>query len=101
MKNEKVKGYFNKGIEEIFQELNTGEHGLAKSEIENRLLNYGPNKLPEVKADNLVVVFFRQFQSPLIFVLLVATAIVFLTGENTDGFVILSVLIFNAIVGTI
>jgi len=46
-------------------------------------------------------VFFRQFQSPLIFILLIATAIVFLTGEKVDGFVILFVLLFNAIIGTI
>jgi Ca2+-transporting ATPase len=101
MKNEKIKSYFNKETDEIFQELNTGEHGLTKDEAKNRLLQYGFNKLPEVKADNIVVVFFRQFQSPLIFILLIATAIVFLTGEKVDGFVILFVLLFNAIIGTI
>lgn len=101
MTNEKIKNYFNKEIGNIFQEFNTREHGLAKDEAEKRLLQYGFNKLPEVKVDNLAVVFFRQFQSSLIFILLIATAVVFLTGENTDGFVILSVLLFNAIIGTI
>lgn len=101
MQNEKTKKYFNKEKSEIFQELNTEEHGLRKDDINNRLLQYGPNKLPEAKAENIVIVFFRQFQSSLIFILLLATVIVFLTGENTDGFVILFVLIFNAIVGTI
>ena len=101
MKNEKIKSYFNKEISEIFLELNTEEHGLTKGETNNRLLQYGLNKLPEVKADNIVIVFFRQFQSPLIFILLIATAIVFSTGESMDGFVILSVLLFNAIIGTI
>ncbi len=101
MQNEKTKNYFNKKTNEIFQILNTQEHGLAKSEVENRLLKYGLNKLPETKADNLAIIFFRQFQSPLIFILLLATAVVFLTGEDTDGFVILAVLLFNAIVGTI
>jgi len=101
MQNKTASNYYNKELDEIFQELNTGEHGLTKGETQNRLLKYGLNKLPETKADNLAIIFLRQFQSPLIYILLFATAIVFLTGENTDGFVILAVLLFNAIVGTI
>lgn len=101
MQNEKQKNYFDRELSDIFQEFNTGEHGLAKSEVKNRLLKYGANKLPEAKADNLAVIFLRQFQNSLIFILLLATVVVFLTGENTDGFVILFVLFFNAVVGTI
>jgi len=101
MQNKKATNYYNKELDEIFQELGTGEHGLTKGETKKRILEYGLNKLPETKADNLAIIFLRQFQSPLIFILLLATAVVFLTGENTDGFVILAVLLFNAIVGTI
>jgi len=100
MQNKTSANYYYRELDEIFQELNTGEHGLTKSETKNRLLKYGLNKFPETKADNLAVIFLRQFQSPLIFILLLATAVVFLTGENTDGFIILVVLLFNAIVGT-
>lgn len=92
--------YYSKNINEILEELKTSEHGLEKGEVKNRLLKYGANKLHEAKVDNLAIIFLRQFQSPLIFILLLATAIVFFTGENTDGFVILAVLLFNAIVGT-
>lgn len=94
-------GYCGKNISEVIGELKTNEHGLTKGEVKNRLLKYGANKLPEAKADSLAVIFLRQFQSPLIFILLLATFVVFLTGENTDGFVILFVLFFNAVVGTI
>ncbi|HRZ95263.1 MAG TPA: HAD-IC family P-type ATPase [Candidatus Moranbacteria bacterium] len=101
MQNKSSINYYSKELDGIFQELNTGEHGLAKGEAKNRLLRYGANKLPETKADGLATIFFRQFQSPLIFILLLATVVVFLTGENTDGFVILFVLFFNAVVGMI
>ncbi|MFA7319593.1 MAG: HAD-IC family P-type ATPase [Parcubacteria group bacterium] len=101
MQDKKIKNYFNNEIEDVFRELGTREHGLAKDEAKTRLLQYGANKLPEAKVDNLAIVFFRQFQSSLIFILLIATAIVFMTGENIDGFVILAVLLFNAIVGTV
>ncbi|MDP1834054.1 MAG: HAD-IC family P-type ATPase [Candidatus Moranbacteria bacterium] len=101
MQNKTSISYHNKESSEIFQELKTGKHGLTRGEAKNRLLKCGPNKLPETKTDNLAIIFLRQFQSPLIFILLLAAAVVFLTGENIDGFVILTVLIFNAIVGTI
>lgn len=93
--------YYKKEASEVLKEFDSGEHGLEKSEAENRLFKYGPNKLPEAKADGMVKIFLRQFQSPLIFILLLATAVVFVTGENTDGFVILFVLLFNSIIGTV
>lgn len=93
--------YYVKKIKEVLELLKTSEDGLKKDEVEVRLLKHGANKLPETEADGLATMFFRQFQSPLIFILLLATVIVFLTGEETDGFIILFVLFFNAVVGTI
>jgi Ca2+-transporting ATPase len=46
-----------------------------------------------------VVVFLRQFLSPLIYVLLVATVISFITDSYIDGIVILVVLLLNAVIG--
>lgn len=101
MQNKPSENYYNRGLNDIYQELRTSEHGLKESEARSRLLKYGLNKLPEVKADNLAIIFLCQFQSPLIFILLLATIVVFLIGESIDGFVILFVLFFNAVVGTI
>ncbi len=96
-----MENYYAKKSSEIIEYFDASEHGLEKGEVKNRLLKYGYNKLLEAKADNLAIIFLRQFQNSLIFILLLATVVVFLTGENTDGFVILFVLLFNAIVGTI
>lgn len=90
-----------KTISEIFEVLHTDERGLNKEEATRRLQEYGLNKLPEAKVDSLAVIFFRQFQSSLIYILLAASAIVFAMGEIIDGSIILAVLLFNAIVGTI
>jgi len=95
------ENYYNKRLSAIYQSLETSEHGLGKAEAQKRFLRYGPNKLPEAKADSIVLIFFRQFQSPLIFILLISAGAVFLAGERMDGLVIFSVLFFNAIVGTI
>lgn len=90
-----------KSVAHIVKELQTGTHGLTKKNAQERLIKYGLNKLPETKTDSVFVIFLRQFQSSLIFILLIATGFVFFVGEYLDGFVILAVLLFNAIVGTI
>jgi P-type Ca2+ transporter type 2C len=86
---------------DIFKILQTGEAGLRPVEAERRLKEDGPNTLPETKPDGLPIIFLRQFQSPLIYILLAASGAVFFLGEVVDGSIILAVLIFNAIVGAI
>ncbi|MDO8536960.1 MAG: HAD-IC family P-type ATPase [bacterium] len=93
--------WYAKTASEILEELHTSEHGLSENEAKIRLEQYGPNKLPETKAPSLAVIFLKQFQSPLIYILLAASLIVFILGETVDGSIILAVLIFNAIVGTV
>lgn len=77
---------------------NIGE-GLTAEQVKDRLIVNGKNTIPEGKTDSLSVIFLRQFKSPLIFVLVAASAVVFFLGEFIDAGVILFVLLFNAIVG--
>ncbi|MDO8593073.1 MAG: HAD-IC family P-type ATPase [bacterium] len=93
--------WHTKEIPEILAVLHSSEHGLTKEEAAGRLKEYGPNKLSEGKADSLFVIFLRQFQSSLIYILFAASMIVFAMGEIADGSIILAILFFNAIVGTI
>ena len=85
----------------VIEELRSSEHGLSNAEATLRLKQYGLNKLPEAKVDGIVTIFLRQFQSPLIYILVAASIVVFVIGEVVDGSIILAVLLFNAIVGTI
>ncbi len=93
--------WHTKTILDILQAFHTSERGLTADEVARRLKEYGYNKLPESKPDGLPVIFLRQFQSPLIYILLAASVIVFFMGETIDGSIILAVLLFNAIVGTV
>ena len=90
-----------KNTADIFEILKTGEKGLEAKEAADRLRQYGANKLPEQKADGYFLIFLRQFQSPLIYILLAAGAAIFAIGEMVDGLIILAVLVFNAAIGTI
>ncbi len=77
------------------------QNGLSEEEAQKRSHDWGPNQLPEPEPDTLLQIFLRQFKSPLIYLLLVAAVIVLLLGEYVDGGIILFVLIFNAVIGTI
>src|SRR3990167_10260955 len=83
-------------LSEIEQNLGTQiGSGLTRARAEELLRTHGPNKIPEAKVDSLLVLFLRQFKSPLIFILLAASGAVFYLGEIIDGAIILFVLIFN------
>ncbi len=93
--------WYRETIPRVLEILNSYEKGLSNEEAQRRLRIYGQNKLPEVKTDSYFLIFLRQFQNPLIYILFFAAGIIFAIGEITDGFIIFTVLIFNAIVGSI
>jgi P-type Ca2+ transporter type 2C len=93
--------WHTKSPAETIKALQTNEKGLSKQEVKKRQKKYGLNKLPEAKSESIFWIFLHQFQSPLIYILLIASVIVFIMKEPIDGFVILGVLLFNAILGSI
>ena len=93
--------WHTKAVPDILNELHSRESGLTKEEAVERFREQGPNKLPEGKVDGLFVIFSRQFQSPLIYILLTAAVVVLVMGQIVDASVIFVVLLFNAFVGTI
>ena len=95
------ENFYNKDSSEVIKHFNTSEHGLDSAEAKRRLEEHGFNELPEEKRDGIATIFFHQLKSPLIFILLIAGIIILFTGEIADASVILFVLIFNAIIGTV
>jgi P-type Ca2+ transporter type 2C len=93
--------WYSKNIHDIFLELKTGKEGISREDAEERLLRDGPNKLPDAKVDGFFKIFIRQFQSPIIYVLIIASILVYLLGDKVDAGIIFMVLMFNAIIGTI
>ncbi len=86
-------------IKKIFDAFVTTPDGLSKEETNNRLVKYGPNRLPEPRARGPLVRFFYQFHNVLIYVLIAASAITAILGHWVDSSVILGVVIINAVIG--
>lgn len=68
------------GPEEVEQRLRTGGHGLSRGNARARLVRYGPNELEEPSPPAVVLVFLRQFTSPLV----VAVAATILVAMELD-----------------
>ncbi|WP_460171235.1 cation-translocating P-type ATPase [Thermus sp. FJN-A] len=82
--------------------------GLSSEEARRRLSEYGPNALPEKPPEPLWRKFLRQFQNPLVYILLFALAVdlAFWLGEGARGaplesLAILAILLLNAGLGTL
>ncbi len=75
--------------------------GLTSAEVEELRAQHGPNSLPEPKPTGPLLIFFRQFLSPFIYILLVAAVVSFWLKESSSSIFILLVLFINAIIGTI
>ena len=75
------------------------ENGLTTAEAQARLARYGPNKLPEPVVVSTWRLFLDQFKSVMTVLLLAATLIAFLLGDELEGIAILVVLFLNALLG--
>jgi len=91
--------YYSSGIKEVLKELNTTENGLSNEEAKNRLEKYGLNRLKEEKGLSPFKIFFNQFKSFLIIILILAAIISFFIGEVADSLVILVIVVLNALIG--
>jgi magnesium-transporting ATPase (P-type) len=93
------QGWHSAPAEEILAQLRSVSSGLANDEVRERLEKHGPNILPEDARKPLWRVFFRQFQSPLIYILFAAALLAFALGKRGDSLVILIVVFVNSIIG--
>lgn len=74
---------------------------MTSSEAKSRQSYFGSNVLPEQKEIPLTQRLIRQFNNPLIIILIVAGLVTFLLEDFLDSFIIISVIVLNAIVGVI
>ncbi len=91
--------FYKSNTKEALNELNANENGLTEQDVKKRLLEFGENKIVEKKKKTSLQLFFDQFKSVLIWILLAATAISFLLGEFIDAIVILAIVLLNALLG--
>ncbi|MFX0056505.1 MAG: cation-translocating P-type ATPase [Promethearchaeota archaeon] len=81
--------------------LGSNPEGLSQEEARSRLMEHGPNELSLKEAENPLYLLLRQFNSPLVYVLILAALVSILADHAIDAIVIAIILIINAIIGFI
>ncbi len=81
------------------QRLATQATGLGPAEAQQRLEQYGPNRLPEGARRSGFTRFVLQFHNLLIYVLIAAAVLAAAIDHLTDALVIMAVVLLNAIIG--
>jgi P-type Ca2+ transporter type 2C len=88
-----------RSAEQVAERLGVGSGGLSRHDAAARLARFGPNRLEPPKPTSRWRILLHQFQSPLIYILLVATVIAASLGEYRDASFIVLVLLLNAVIG--
>jgi len=92
--------WHNLEFEEVAKALETNiKEGLTEEEVKARQEKFGKNRLPEEKPLSTLKIFFEQFKSPLIYILVIAGIVTLALGVYTDSIVIFGAVILNTIVG--
>lgn len=88
--------------EEVLRSLSADpQKGLSAAEAQRRLEEYGPNAFEEKKPKTLLQMFLAQLRDPMIYILMAAVVISAALGEFSDAFIIVAVILLNAIVGVV
>ncbi len=93
--------YYSLSPAQVLEKVSSREEGLLSPEIVERLEKYGLNDIKKEKKTSILSLFRHQFESPLVYLLLIASLVVFFLGEYVDSIVILAVLLVNAIIGVV
>ncbi len=89
-------------VADVYQAIGSGKEGLSVAEAKKRLEENGFNELRALHKKSPVAVFFSQFKDFMILILLVAALVsAFVAHEYVDSFVILILIVVNAIIGTV
>jgi Ca2+-transporting ATPase len=87
--------------DQVLTELQSKKEGLAASAIPALLQQHGPNELIQQDRRSRIAILLAQFKDIMIIILAIAAGISFAAGDAIDGFVILAIIIGNAIMGYI
>lgn len=91
--------FWDRELPELMAELQTHDLGLSSSEAKERLKRYGPNALgaqTELTASKLLL---RQFQSPLVLILVFGASVSLILQDWVDASIILAIVLGSTLLG--
>lgn len=87
--------------EHVYDKLQCNHNGLTNDEAKRRLEKYGSNTLPNKKTKSIILMFLEELINPIVLILLAAMAFSFIVGDTLEGFVILGIIMIDAVIGAV
>lgn len=99
MLSDDLDAFWNLPAERLLEDLGTSRDGLSPGEAEARIKTYGPNSLKARKRTTTLGLLLGQIKSPIIIILIFAATLAAFTGDPTDAIIILTIIVFSAMLG--
>ena len=96
-----MKAWYQQTKEEVLKTLHTQENGLSSEKAAQLLQEKGENALKEARPKSTLRVFAEQFLDLLVIILIIAAVISLISKNAESTIVILTVIVLNAILGTV
>lgn len=94
------KTYYALDVEKVIQGLQTDpEKGLGKQEATKRLQQYGKNVVEDKQQKSAFRTLLEQFSNPIIWILIIASALAFAYQHALEGIAVLIVILINTLIG--
>jgi Mg2+-importing ATPase len=93
----RFEDFWDRPLEELFQQLHGTPAGLTTEESMRRLRLYGPNSLVRESRFAALFSFFGFFANPLVIILVVASGVSLALGEHVGGLIIIAIVLFSVL----
>ncbi len=94
--------YNNQSISDLEKKFKTSAtRGLTQEQAEESLKIYGKNILSKKKSISIPHIILQQFINPLVYILLVSSAVISITGTYIDACIVLFIVLLNCTIGAI
>lgn len=91
---------YKQSVDELIKQLNSNSSdGLSDNSIKSARTKYGSNVLIAAKSINLFKIGLRQFTSPLVFILIVASGVSYYLEQYRDATILMIIVVLNALIG--
>jgi len=95
----RLTSFWTLSTEALFDELKASAAGLTREEAQQRLAQYGLNRVKAKRRTDSLTLFLAQFKSPIILILLFAAGLSLLLRDATDASIIFAIVFVSGVLG--
>jgi Mg2+-importing ATPase len=91
--------YWSRDVDELRSDLGSGSRGLSSKDAAKQLKRVGPNTVEDAPRLSALRLLLRQFESPLVLILIFGAAVSLALREWVDAYIILTIVLGSTLLG--